>query len=322
MGCRFTWINWEHCELHAVGLAKNPADGAARCMAHFIAAKPQSWYLYAYYMCANPNPLMTALALQDPSVLGEMELRVLSANENEAAVDYLLAHPERINFREFSVNGNDRAFRFLTETCADKIAWVQFVTYNQHPEKVAFCERWAAEKNVAVTEAEYYTTVRNDAWHTDYHIDDRHNEDMSYRICLVDFATNAVTRRQLCDHADEDDIQSFMARVEQVEKKGGAIFMGEMLWTHFSSNPHDRAVESLLQDPRRIVWSSFCANPNPIAVDFLKQNLHKVAPYLRPRLFSNPNPELLRYMMEEEHHGSERAIPWYDVLANPAIFHA
>ena len=331
LGCRFAWIEWKHCEMYISGLVKNPADGAARCMAQMIAAKPYNWwYMYVNSMCANPNPLMIALALQNPIVFSKYDLYELSANENDAAVDYLLAHPESINFRQFSKNSNDRAFRFLTETCPDKIVWIQFVTYNRHPELQAFCERWAAETDVAVTEEHYYKTVRYDPWHADFRIDDTFYENMTVRIRLMDFVTKGIRRRNACEHNDED-VGTSIARINEVHNetkdKLNVVCEANTMWTHFSSNPHDRAVNSLLKEgPECIVWDSFCANPNPIAVDFLKQSLHKVAPELRPRLFANRNPELLRCIMEDEHSDIattsvlKECIPWYELLANPAIF--
>ena len=319
LGCRFAWIDWEHCRLNISGLVKNPADGAARCMAQMIAANPiYCWDIYAYDMCANPNPLMTALALQNPIVLRKNDLFMLSANENDAAVDYLLAHPESINFSQFSKNSNDRAFRFLTETCPDKIVWIQFVTYNRHPELQAFCERWAAETDVAVTEEHYYKTVRDDPCHADFRIDDTFYENMIVRIRLTDFVAKNIGRRNAYEHKDEDALT-----YETHGKQSFGFFNATRMWSHFSSNPHDSAVNSLLKEnPRCIIWYSFCANPNPIAVDFLKQSLHKVAPELRPRLFANPNPELLRYIMEEEHSASvlKECVPWYNIFSNPAIF--
>ena len=212
----------------------------------------------------------------------EIDWYSFSMDDNDKAVNFLIKN-HKINWETFSRNENDKAVEFLIKNHPDKINLDGF-SENSNPLAVDFLIKnpdkinWAwFSMNKSDKAVEFliknpdkiiwmWFSLNTNQTAVDFLINQHPNKITCYWFSLN---TNQIAVDFLIEHPDKID------------------------FSDFSKNSNPAAVEFLIKNPDKIIWSGFIKNSNPTAFDFLiknypdkieeKENLYFI--YDNPRLF-------------------------------------
>jgi hypothetical protein len=201
----------------------------------------------------------------------------LSRNENDRIVKYLIDHPDKIVWDDFSRTESEIAVKYC-EQHQDKIVWDSM-----------WCNKMAAHltvqnmHRVTAERIEYMSDMEQDcivSWFIEHPNQitwegfSANTNDKAVECCIahpdlidwISFSTNTNSRAvQFCIETSDPDWDGYHAMDERMP--GHARLQGRHN-ANFSDNVNDLAVEFLLSNEDQIEWRGLSYNENPKAVSY------------------------------------------------------
>ena len=203
----------------------------------YISFKHKGQFMKEKYILKNENQLIVNLILKNPDIIKDE----FSKNPNDAAVDYLLNNPEKINIQFFSENPNPKAVNYILQHHTRYIDKSFSLNPNtdavnyllQNPDKIDWSKFSQNLNPIAVN-------------------------------YLLDEKEFLIDKPEFCKIPNERVVDYILGN--------------NLMYSGFSENSHPKAVDYLLKNPTKINWNNFSKNSNPDAVKFMMrdENRNKV----------------------------------------------
>jgi len=208
----------------------------------------------------NPRVVRDLMALQ---------LAPSSRSTEESVVEYLLTHPDFIDWYWFSSNTNERAVDVLLTRPDHDMLFYE----NPHPRIVASILDRAQSDTIYMESIDwrYFSANPNDAA-VSYLLS--HPELIDARKWSSNTHPDAVT--YLLNHPDMIHWMEFSANTNDAAVEYALQNLACIHWCMFSENTNSLAVSYLIQHPEHIDWCAFSQNANEMAIEFLLQHPDEV----------------------------------------------
>jgi len=204
----------------------------------FLESYPNKEKIFIPGLLENPNitQKLFDLALEQRSSTRfkgffEVDYKTMSANPNPIVVDYMLQHPDKIVWNEFSKNTNTRAVALLREN-PDKISWY-YLSRNENTDAIALLE--ANVEMISFDQLSFNSHPQ--------------------AIDLLMQFPRYINYNNLSANTNPRAVKLL------VEKHAD-----EIVWREFSANP--AAIDYLENHVEKINFTTFWTNPNIFAVDY------------------------------------------------------
>ena len=191
----------------------------------------------------------------NPYILSGFKGSKLSVCTNDVAVEYLIKHPDKINWEEFVCNTNIKAMKYCMEkrqidlyvlSSADDDEIVRYLFANpeliyyealsQNPNNLAVDHLLANPQNINITALHLNTNPRA----------------VEYLLTLSDH----IEWEELVGNSNDKAVEYLLTN-----KNGNDLRL-------LSENTNDKAVEFLISNPKFINWEVFYSNPNDKATEY------------------------------------------------------
>lgn len=191
----------------------------------------------------NTHPLATKL-MREPEHLRNIRWTLLSANPCPEAFALLFENQDKIDWTFLSSNEYDGAVDLL-ERHIDKINWA-CLCRNRNPRAISLLANHPEKVNLAIL-SQTHTQQAVALLSTLTRFDEAESLGLFWALSANPYAMDILEK-----HVDK------------------------ICWETFSTNPHQRTIDLLLQNPTKMNFKQLSTNTNPNALRLLESHLDKV----------------------------------------------